>query len=160
MNFVPWKEYQKTIPKKRMGAGVLFFDNEGRILVLKPSYKDTWTVPGGACDKNESPRQTGEREVKEEIGLEVKLKQRLAVSYNFPLGEKDENLQWLFYGGVLKPSQIAKIKVDGEEIVEFKFVSLKEAEKLGNRKYLRLRPLFEKAVMAGGAVYLENWEEV
>jgi 8-oxo-dGTP pyrophosphatase MutT (NUDIX family) len=143
-----------------MGTGVLFFDDKGRVLVVKPGYKDHWTVPGGVSDKNESPRQTGEREVKEEIGLEVKLKQLVAVSYNFDRGDGDENLQWWFYGGVLSNGQIKQIRVDGEEILEYKFVEPEEAERLGRKNLTNLIPVIKKAIETKMAVYLENWEEV
>ncbi len=33
-------EYYKRLPKKRMAAGCLFFNEEEEILIVKPSYKD------------------------------------------------------------------------------------------------------------------------
>jgi ADP-ribose pyrophosphatase YjhB (NUDIX family) len=137
VKFIPWKKYQKTIPKKRMSAGVLFFNKEGMILILKPSYKDNWTLPGGVCNKNESPRQTGEREVKEEINIEVKLKRLVAVNYNRAKGDVDENMLWWFYGGILDERQIKQVKVDGEEILEYRFVKPEEAKKLVRRNLIK-----------------------
>jgi hypothetical protein len=34
-------------PKKRIGAGVLIVDEFERVLLVEPTYKDTWEVPGG-----------------------------------------------------------------------------------------------------------------
>jgi len=33
-----------------MGSGTLFFDSAGRILIVKPSYKDVWEIPGGVVE--------------------------------------------------------------------------------------------------------------
>ena len=160
VNFVPWEQYQKTLPKKQMGAGVLFLDKKGRILVLKPVYRDRWTVPGGVCEENESPWQTAYRETKEEIGLELEIKQLLAVNYNHAEGDTNENLQWWFYGGVLDEGQVRQINVDGDEIVEFKFVEIGEAERLGRKNVTKIMPAIKKAIKNKKAIYLENWEEL
>jgi 8-oxo-dGTP pyrophosphatase MutT (NUDIX family) len=51
-----------------MGAAVLFTDTGGRVLLVEPTYKDYWEVPGGAVDADESPYDAAVREVKEELG--------------------------------------------------------------------------------------------
>ncbi len=66
------QEYLKNLPRKRMASGVIFFNEAGEILIVKPSYKDHWSVPGGVIDKDESPRDAALREVKEEVGLDLK----------------------------------------------------------------------------------------
>jgi hypothetical protein len=30
-----------------MSAGVLFFDEAGRLLIVEPTYKPNWEIPGG-----------------------------------------------------------------------------------------------------------------
>ncbi len=47
--------YYKRLPRKRMGAGVLFFDRAGNLLIVKPRYKAGWTIPGGVVEAGESP---------------------------------------------------------------------------------------------------------
>ena len=49
----------------RVAAGVLFRDVEGRILLVKPSYKEGWDIPGGYVEPGESPKQAAAREVRE-----------------------------------------------------------------------------------------------
>lgn len=44
---------------------------EGKILLVKETLDDTWTMPGGWADVGETPRQAVEREVFEEAGLSV-----------------------------------------------------------------------------------------
>jgi len=143
-----------------MGAGAIFQDDQGKILLLKPSYKDHWTIVGGGVEKDESPREACEREVEEEIGLKIKLTGLLAVVYNRDNGKVDENLQWVFAGGKLAPKQIANIKIDGKEIVDFKFVTLEKAINMvgeGMRKRLRL---YRGIIESEKAVYLEDGLEV
>ena len=43
-------DFTATLPRKRMGAGVLFTDEAGRVLLVEPTYKDYWEIPGGAVN--------------------------------------------------------------------------------------------------------------
>ncbi|MCX6716561.1 MAG: NUDIX hydrolase [Candidatus Taylorbacteria bacterium] len=65
-------DYYKNLPKKRMGAGAIFLNEKDEILIVKPSYKDFWSMAGGVVEKNESPKDACIREVKEEIGINLK----------------------------------------------------------------------------------------
>jgi ADP-ribose pyrophosphatase YjhB (NUDIX family) len=152
------KRFYEKLPAKRMGAGVVFTDSSGKILLVKPSYKDHWNLPGGVIELNESPREAGEREVFEEVGLKVKLDRLLVVNYNTKNGEIPENIQWVFWGGMLEQKKISEIKVDGEEIVDFGFFEVEEAIKLvkAEAKIKNLTKLLEM----NGAVYFENWQQV
>lgn len=150
----------KSLPRKRMGAGVIILNQNDELLVVKASYRDYWTLPGGVVDKDESPGQAAAREVEEEIGLKLAIKQLLAVSYNFSNPEWDENLQWIFWGGKLSEQEIENIKVDGEEITAWRFADLKEADKLTQKNMSERMKIFMKALKIGGALYLENWEEI
>lgn len=54
MNFIDPKIYYKNLPQKRMAVAALFFNERGEILILKPSYKEDWILPGGVVELNES----------------------------------------------------------------------------------------------------------
>jgi ADP-ribose pyrophosphatase YjhB (NUDIX family) len=60
-----------SLPAKRMGSGALIRDPEGRVLLVEPTYKATWEVPGGVVESDESPRGACARELREELGLEI-----------------------------------------------------------------------------------------
>ena len=47
----------------RVAAGVLIRDDAGRVLLVKPTYKDGWEIPGGYVEKGESPHAAATREV-------------------------------------------------------------------------------------------------
>lgn len=157
----PSPEYYKAIPKKRMASGVIIFNNKNELLIVKPSYKDHWSIPGGVIGDNESPRQAAIRETKEEVGIDIKKCRLLSIDYVSNENEKGESLQFIFYGGKLKTAEIDKIKIDNDEIVEYKFVNIKDAMKLfgGPKRNLvsRLSKCLE-ALKNKTAVYLENGE--
>ena len=51
----------------------LVFDRAGRLLILKPTYKSGWTIPGGVMEADgETPWEACRREVREECGIEVR----------------------------------------------------------------------------------------
>ena len=118
-------------------------------------------IPGGIIDDNESPRQAAARETKEEVGINIIECQFLSVDYVSNETEKGESLQFIFYGGKLKPAQINKIRINNDEIVEYKFADIKEAIKLfgGPERNLVKRILHSlKAIKSKNAVYSENGE--
>ena len=48
-------EFYKSLPTKHVGAGCLFCDDLGRVLLVNPVYKDPWEIPGGGVEIDESP---------------------------------------------------------------------------------------------------------
>ena len=54
----------------RVAAGALFLDDRGRVLLVHPTYKDTWDVPGGYVERGESPAAACQRELKEELRID------------------------------------------------------------------------------------------
>lgn len=146
-----------------MAAGVMFFNDKDEILLVKPTYKDHWEIPGGIVNQDESPQQAASREVFEELGLKIKRLNFVAVDYSSKSGPKDESLQFIFFGGILKSDELTKIRLQNEEIDKYEFVSLQRAEKLvHNSQYrtsfpLRLRHSFQ-AVKTHEKFYLEDGE--
>lgn len=88
MSFKSSKDFYDSIPGKKCGAGVLFLDKEGKVLLVKPSYKEGWTLPGGVVEKNESPQWGAVREVSEEIGLSIDDPTLLCVTYKKNSGDR------------------------------------------------------------------------
>ena len=118
-------DFYKSLPAKRMGAGILFFNLQKEFLIVQPSYKDTWEIPGGIVELNESPRQAALREVSEELGLAINpaTLSLMCVEYMFEGVEKTEALMFIFSGGMLTDSQIAEIKLEEAELKSYRFVS-------------------------------------
>ncbi len=144
-----------------MGAGVLLFNNKNELLIVKPFYKDHWSIPGGVVDADESMRATVIRETREEIGLRLKNIKFICVDYTKEDTEKTEALQFIFYGGRLTPEQIKKIKIDQKEIIDYKFVNTRQVKNYlgGTKNHLAKRlPRCLQAIKSKTPVYLENGE--
>lgn len=150
------KNYYKTLPKKRMGVGALILNEKDELLIVKPIYKDHWSVPGGVVDENESPRSACTREVKEEIGLDIESPRFLCIDWTSPTPEKGESLQFIFFGGILQQKQINKIKLQADEIGEYKFLPLEKALPFLSKKLKHRIPKCLESMKNKTALYLEN----
>ncbi len=149
-------DYYKSLPKKRMGAMVIIFNQRGELLIVKPSYKERWLFPGGTVEENESPKNTCIREVKEELGIELTHLQFLCVDYVPANAEKDESLQFVFSGGEIADEN--KICPDGKEITDYRFVAFNEAIRLlgAGRSLAKRLPACLTALKKQHPMYLEN----
>jgi ADP-ribose pyrophosphatase YjhB (NUDIX family) len=150
------QSYLESLPRKRMGAGCLIFDEQGRLLLVKPRYKPVWEIPGGVVEHNESPQQCCQREVKEEIGLERKISRLLVVDYNSQTEAKTESLMFIFDGGSLSQPEIDSIRLHPTEITCYNFFTL-ETLPTDMTSSLRNRVLAAwQQISKSSAVYLEN----
>ncbi len=153
------RRHHNSLPAKPMSAGVVFRDESGKIMLVKPNYRDFWIVPGGNIDENESPLNCAVREVKEEIGLEIRPRQlsfRL-VDYRPTHDGFSDKLNFYFDGGTLNPEQIDQIKLQEEELDEYRFVTLDEVIELSSDWTARQ---IRFAISQGGPFYLEGGRQV
>jgi ADP-ribose pyrophosphatase YjhB (NUDIX family) len=153
-------DYTSGLPMKRMAAGALLFNADQQILIVQPTYRREWLVPGGVVEASESPRAACRREVREELGLEIALGRLLCVEYRSPAPPKTECLQFIFAGGTLSPNQIREIRLPATELAAYCFVTLNEAmckldARLGRRIQLALR-----AFQEARTVYAEDGVEI
>ena len=107
-----------------MASGALIRDEHGQILIVKPTYRPDWLIPGGAVEADESPRAAAERETVEEIGLALTVSRLLIVAYQSPYGDTSESLQFMFEGGTLTQMQIDQITLPADELSEWRLVPL------------------------------------
>ena len=121
---LPPEEFYASLPTKRMAAGVLFFDAQERVLLVHPTYKSTWEIPGGVVEKNESPRAGAQREILEELGLIHPIGRLLIVDYNDAVGVKTESLMFIFDGGILTMQEVEAIHLQADELNDFAFFEI------------------------------------
>jgi 8-oxo-dGTP pyrophosphatase MutT (NUDIX family) len=105
-----------------MAAGALCRDRAGRVLLVDPVYRDTWDLPGGAVEAEESPHAACRREVAEELGLDRPVGRVLAVDWVPSRPERPEGLIVVYDGGVLATKDIKAIVVQDGELADFAFV--------------------------------------
>lgn len=147
------QNYYKSLPRKRMGSGVIVRNKKGEILVLKTNYKNHWEIPGGVVEKNESPKQTAERETLEEIGIKLKISKCLVIHYRSAKDKQDENIMFVFDGGV---SKYDNLKLGSNEINEAKFVTWETAVKLVGKRIASRLPFCQLALKEKRTIYLES----
>lgn len=150
------KAWYESLPKKRMGSGALFLNEAGQLLLVNPTYKPQWEIPGGLVELNESPRTACIREVKEEIGLDVAPERILCLDYLHAKGERTEGIMFIFWGGVLTEAQIASIRLPESELSEFRFVSIDEAGQLLTPQMKNRLQKSLEAVPTEKTIYIES----
>jgi 8-oxo-dGTP pyrophosphatase MutT (NUDIX family) len=65
-------------------AGVrVLLERDGRVLLVKHTYRPEWHMPGGGVDKGESLEQAARREALEEVGATLGPVELLGVYSNF-----------------------------------------------------------------------------
>jgi 8-oxo-dGTP pyrophosphatase MutT (NUDIX family) len=126
------------------------------VLLVHPTYKDQWEVPGGSLELGESPRAACEREVKEELGIEPGIGRMLCVDWVPPAPLWDGGLMFLFDGGVLTADQIAGIRLRAEELDRYAFVAGDGFDEVLVPRLARRVAACLRARSAGASVYLEN----
>lgn len=120
-------EYYNRQPSKRVGGGMWLEDSQGRLMIVKPSYKKGWAPVGGVVDANESPLDGAIRETTEEIGITLAPDRLTLAGYRYTQARngRDEDTN-VFFRAQLTDAEIAAIKLQPEELTEYKFVTKEE----------------------------------
>ncbi|WP_433047767.1 NUDIX domain-containing protein [Dactylosporangium sp. CS-033363] len=149
-------DYTAALPRKRMGSGVLFRDATGRILLVEPTYKDHWELPGGAVERDESPYEAARREVQEELGLSVSPGRLLVVDWVPPQPGRTEGVMFVFDGGVLDAPSTARIRLPADELRGWAWSTLAEAQQRLSPRLARRAAAAHEAAATAGTHYLED----
>ena len=149
------EEYAKILPKKSAGTAVLFFNSKGELLIVKPNYRKSWLLPGGTIDEDESPLYGAVRETREEIGLDIVELKLVGVYYGHKKGVFTDSFKFIFSGGPLTENQITQIKLQTEELEEYKFMSPNEAIPLLSSSLQKCIPKCLDAIKSKTVVYIE-----
>jgi len=150
----------ETIPLPGIpaSAGALIYDRAGRLLILKPTYKSGWTIPGGVMEADgESPWEACRREVREETGIDVARGRLAAVDFRRPRPGRPGGIRFLFDCGKVSEEALAGLVLQPEEISESRLVPLPDALVL-----LRgpIRRRVRAATRGRRLVYLEDGHRV
>jgi 8-oxo-dGTP diphosphatase len=144
------------LPTLYAAAAALFTDEDGRVLLVKPNYRDHWSLPGGILEHGEPPHVGCAREVAEELGLKLEPGPLLAVGWTAPEGVRPRPIVHFVFDGGSLPAATA-ITLQASELDDYRFV-----EPAGLAAYLPgfmvPRVAAALAARASGAAYVPALE--
>jgi ADP-ribose pyrophosphatase YjhB (NUDIX family) len=107
-----------ALPRVSLGTCAVIFDAAGRLLVVRHSYRrQPWGLPGGFVRRGEQPAAALERELQEELGVEVTVSRLLFTEKD----ELDRHLTVYYQARVLGAVCPNDAELDG-----YRYVSLRE----------------------------------
>jgi 8-oxo-dGTP diphosphatase len=101
--------------RPRVAAGALFFDEDDQVMLVKPTYKEGWEIPGGYVEPGETPVEACQREILEELGLDRRLERLLVVDWA-PSQTEGDKILFVFDGGLLSPQDAQRIVLPADEL--------------------------------------------
>lgn len=149
---LPDPAYFATLPKVISSGAVILRDEDDRFVIEKPNYRDHWLLPGGGVDAGEDARQCAQREVREELGLDVEVGRLLAVDWlpSSPVRSAPMGVHFLFDAGVIPRAQLeASVVPQAAELDDWALIEESQADLLGGWGAARARRAL--AVLRGAA---------
>jgi len=142
-------------PTKLVAAGVLLRNAAGELLLVEPTYKPTWEIPGGLVEAGESPSEAARRECREELGREIEVGPLLCVHYapsaNVPL----DGVAFIFDGGTTSLAA-ADLVLPADELASAAFVDPADLDRYLLPPMVRRLRAAIGATRTGAIAYLER----
>ncbi|MDP8929719.1 MAG: NUDIX hydrolase [Actinomycetota bacterium] len=149
--------YLARLETFRASAAVAIRDEARRVLIVHPTYKPGWELPGGAVDPGETPRIAATREVAEELGLQLAVGRLLCVDHTSPTERTPlAMLHFIFDAPPLTEHIIEHIRLSNDELDDYCFADPDEAAALLGP---RIGPRLHHALVgwkSGHSIYLED----
>lgn len=120
------------LPRRRVGSGCLFVDHEGRPLLVEPTYKPTWEIPGGVVEGGEDPRTCVTREVQEELGLTVTPGRLLVIDHQADPPPRGDSMMLIYDGGLMEHPETIHLRET--ELRSFRFVPVEALDQFASER--------------------------
>jgi 8-oxo-dGTP pyrophosphatase MutT (NUDIX family) len=156
---MPDISYYASLPRTRGAAAALLVDDLGRVLLVKPTYKDGWFLPGGVIEEGESPLGACVRECEEELGLTPSLDGLVCVDWGPPRGDVDAVNVFVFAGSITT-DEIGRIRLPPDELSDHVLVPPAELGGLVPSHVGRRMAPSLRAAAEARTVYLEDGREL
>lgn len=126
-------------------------------MMVRPTYKDYWDIPGGYVEPGETPYEACVREVEEELGIRPTIG-RLLVADWAPSDRDGDKILFIFNGGHIEPGQHKTIRLQRNELSEYRYVNISEMSALTIPRLERRLRRAHVAYAEGKLAYLERGE--
>ena|SRR6266498_5590693 len=120
-----WRRIRQAVGKETViipgAAGAII--HEGNILLVRHNLLKKWQIPGGLQEVGESVQQTVQREIKEEIGLDLVAGSLIGIyshpkwTIEFPDESKIQQLTFFF----MMEGKISPVSIQASEISAYQF---------------------------------------
>ncbi|WP_025274181.1 NUDIX domain-containing protein [Haloglycomyces albus] len=149
-------DHAPSMSRPRAAAGALIRNRHSDILLVKPTYKNLWDIPGGYIEPNETPTQACRREITEELGLDITPGSLLACDWA-PSDAEGDKILFVFDGGQLTDDEFQAIHLQRSELAAAEFVPLTD---ITHRLPTRLQRRLTVAAQTTTTMYLEHGNPV
>jgi 8-oxo-dGTP diphosphatase len=123
--FIEPVAWHASLPGVVVAASGLIHDGDGRVLIVKPNYREHWTLPGGICEFGEAPHDGCARELAEELGVAVQPGRLLSVDWMLAQElygpQARPVIYFIFDGGIL--TSLDGVTLQQEELDDARFVA-------------------------------------
>lgn len=120
-------------------AGCVLKNSEGKLLVIHRNTpkRNQWGLPGGKIEENEDPKEAAKRELREELGIDVEITNKL--------GEKEFQedgfiIDCIWFAAVIKSGTPKLLEYSFDD---FKYFSKQELEGMKNQLSPNLQNLIK-----------------
>ena len=96
------------------------------MLLVNPTYKPPWEIPGGIVEEGESPRACCARELAEELGWTGEVGRLLVVDWLPDLAGRGDRILFVFDAGIVDDADafLASVRLPPDELSECRFVDV------------------------------------
>ncbi|TQN31706.1 ADP-ribose pyrophosphatase YjhB (NUDIX family) [Haloactinospora alba] len=151
------REFYDALPRSRGAATALLRTGDGRVLVVNPTYKPGWGMPGGVVEQGESPLAACRRECREELGFVPRLWGLVGVDWLPPDVSPDQRPATIFvFAGGLEQEDLGRVRLPEEELSEATLLWPEELGDYLNASVARRITQSVRAASHGSTVYLEH----
>jgi 8-oxo-dGTP pyrophosphatase MutT (NUDIX family) len=141
---------------RSVAAGTLLRTTDGRVLILRPTYKPGWTIPGGVAEHGELPAATARRETREETGIDVTVGRLLVVDHKAVTALAPASIHFVFDATADSALDHLTPVLPEDEIADWQLAPPEAALRLLNAPLANRVAIALQALQDGRTYYLED----